>query len=80
VYLKDILETVAGFSLSNHIRAVAGLWLDRKREAELGYWQTGSGGGGGGAGGESRRKEGKRRREANMESYEQEEDPVPTWF
>ena len=54
--------------------------MDRKREAELGYWQTGSGGGGGGAGGESRRKEGKRRREANMESYEQEEDPVPTWF
>jgi hypothetical protein len=27
---------VAGFSLSNHIKAVPGLWLDRKREAELG--------------------------------------------
>jgi len=60
---------VAGFSLSNYIRAVVGLWLDRKREVELGVGETDREVPGW-EGGE----------DANMEADRQEEDPDPSWF
>ena len=36
-----VLEGVGGYSLSTHIRAVEGLSVDRRREAELGVGRTG---------------------------------------
>jgi hypothetical protein len=39
-YKTVTLLLVEGFFLSNHIRAVGGLQLDRKREAELGIGET----------------------------------------
>jgi hypothetical protein len=63
--MHSYLTYFAGFSLSNHIRAVAGLRLDRKSETELG------------AGEREREVAGDEGGEATMEAYRQEEDTDP---